>query len=165
MYSFFSSDKHPYGNQPDCFGLFLLCLFHQIEELAKYGCPFQGFSFNPKSINKEIRIRLVGIRRIYHGFKNRTGPAGSTGDRSSIRSDSLKKSKFKKNRPKTGNRRFDHKNREPERLNWFWPGSTNHKTTPFSLTVSVSHSHSHSHGLHSSKKSRISISYKEHQLH
>ena len=68
---------------------------------------------------------------IFHGFKNRTGPAGSTGDRPFIRSGSLKKSEFKKNWSKTGNRRFDHKNREPERLNRFWSGSTNQKTTSF----------------------------------
>jgi hypothetical protein len=64
------------------------------------------------------------IARIYHDFKNRIGPASSaglTGDRSSIRSDSLKKPKIKKNRSKTGNRRFDQKNRELERLNRFWP--------------------------------------------
>jgi hypothetical protein len=66
-----------------------------------------------------------------HGFKNRTGPAGSIGDRTFIWSNSLKKPEFKKNRPKTGNLRFDHKNRNPEWLNRFWPGSTNHKTTSF----------------------------------
>uniref|UniRef100_A0A2N9IKD9 CCHC-type domain-containing protein n=1 Tax=Fagus sylvatica TaxID=28930 RepID=A0A2N9IKD9_FAGSY len=37
----------------------------------------------------------------------------------------------KANRPKTGNRRFNRKNCEPERLNRFWPGSTNYKTVPF----------------------------------
>ena len=65
------------------------------------------------------------------GFKNQTGTASSTGDRSSILSGSLKKLEFKKNRQKTENRRFDHKNHESERLNQFWPGSTNYKTTPF----------------------------------
>jgi hypothetical protein len=66
-----------------------------------------------------------------HGFKNRTGPAGSTGNRYLIRSGSLKKSKIWKKRTKTGNRWFNRKNREPERLNRFWPGLTNFKTTPF----------------------------------
>jgi hypothetical protein len=36
-----------------------------------------------------------------------------------------------KNRSKTENRRFDRQNREPERLNRFWPGSPKSKTTPF----------------------------------
>ena len=66
-----------------------------------------------------------------HGFKNRTGPAGSTMNRCCIQSGFMKKMKILKNRPKTRNRRFNHKNREPERLNRFWPGSTNYKTTPF----------------------------------
>ena len=68
-----------------------------------------------------------------HGFKNQTGPAGSTGDRCLIRSGSLKKPKKWKNKLKTGNRRFNRQNREPERLNRFWPGSLNHKTHRFCL--------------------------------
>uniref|UniRef100_A0A2N9I3I0 Uncharacterized protein n=1 Tax=Fagus sylvatica TaxID=28930 RepID=A0A2N9I3I0_FAGSY len=72
------------------------------------------------------------------------GLAGSTGDRTFIQSGSLKKPEFKKNGPKIGNRRFDHKNREPERLNRFWPRSTNHKTTsfwPHSHAAPLPHSH------------------------
>ena len=68
---------------------------------------------------------------IFHGFKNWTGPAGSTGDWCLIRSGSLKKPQKWKNRPKTGNRRFDRQNREPKRLNRFWLGSPKSKTTPF----------------------------------
>jgi hypothetical protein len=71
---------------------------------------------------------------LYHGFKNRTGPAGSTGstgNRYLIRSGSLKKSEIWKKMTKTGNRWFNRKNREPKRLNRFWPSLTNFKTTPF----------------------------------
>ena len=88
---------------------------------------------NKKENCEDKKYRILGSS---HGFKNRTGPAGSTGsigDRCLIRSGSLKKPKKWKNWPKTENRRFDRQNLEPERLNWFWPGSLNHKTHRFCL--------------------------------
>jgi hypothetical protein len=60
------------------------------------------------------------LRKYKHGFKNRTGPTGSTSNRCSIRFGSLKKPEIKKKWSKTGNRGFDRENREPERLNRFW---------------------------------------------
>ena len=69
-----------------------------------------------------------------HGFKNRTGSTGSTNsttNRCFIQFGSLKKPEIRKKWSKTGNRRFDHENREPEWLNRFWPGSTYSKTTLF----------------------------------
>ncbi len=78
-----------------------------------------------------IVCKLLDKIYINHGFKNRTGPADSTRDRCPIQSGSLKKPENWKNGPKTENRRFNRKNRELERLNRFWPDSTNSKTAPF----------------------------------
>ena len=46
-----------------------------------------------KDYNECLRLFDSMIEGGEHGFKNRTGPAGSTGDRCPIRSGSLKKPK------------------------------------------------------------------------
>ena len=66
-----------------------------------------------------------------HGFKNRTGSAGSTGwigDRCLIQSGFLKKSENLKKWLKLGNQRFNQLNRVPLWLNWLWAGSAISKT-------------------------------------
>ena len=76
--------------------------------------------WNDRTLAYVVLFKLV---HAMHGFKNRTGPAGSTGltvNRPLYRSGYVKNPEIQEKSRKTGNRRFNQHNRRPERSNRLW---------------------------------------------